>query len=241
MSFILDALRRADAERERGSVPTLHSQSAPHDTAAAAAAQARRRAPGLWVAGLGVAAVALLLLAALVSQWTARDGSEPAQRLEPPVLQAQGPAPMQAPVQAPVAGPMMTPAPLAPAREAAGLASAEPKRAAPAPLVRPAPTLPPAPVPAMPVVAEANMRAKPALGQQAAPGLSELPEALRRELPALATSGAMYSDTPANRMIIINGQVFHEGDKVGANLVLEEIKLRAAILSFKGQRFALSY
>jgi len=51
----------------------------------------------------------------------------------------------------------------------------------------------------------------------------------------------MYSDTPANRMLIINAQVWHEGDKIAPNLTLEQIRLRSAVLVFKGQRFTLAY
>jgi len=73
------------------------------------------------------------------------------------------------------------------------------------------------------------------------PSKDGLPEDLRRELPALVTGGAMYSDTPANRMLIINSQVWHEGDKIAPNLTLEQIRLRSAVLVFKGQRFTLAY
>ena len=36
MSYILDALRRADAERSRGAVPSLHAQGLPADLEPAA-------------------------------------------------------------------------------------------------------------------------------------------------------------------------------------------------------------
>lgn len=71
--------------------------------------------------------------------------------------------------------------------------------------------------------------------------LAELPEATRRQLPPLATGGAMYSDTPSQRMLIINGQVLREGDRVAADLVLERIELKSAVLAFKGQRLRISY
>ncbi len=51
----------------------------------------------------------------------------------------------------------------------------------------------------------------------------------------------MYSDVPANRMLVINSQVFHEGDKVGPDLSLDEIKLRSAVLTFKGHRYQVTY
>lgn len=70
---------------------------------------------------------------------------------------------------------------------------------------------------------------------------SELPENIRRELPQLVIGGAMYSQTPANRMLILNGQVFHEGDKVAGELVLEQIKLKSAVLAYKGYRYNINY
>jgi general secretion pathway protein B len=42
-------------------------------------------------------------------------------------------------------------------------------------------------------------------------------------------------------MVIINGQVFHEGDKIAPGLELERIRLRSAVLSFKGYRYELNY
>jgi general secretion pathway protein B len=71
--------------------------------------------------------------------------------------------------------------------------------------------------------------------------LSELPEDVRSGLPALSVGGAMYSQTPANRMLIINGQVFREGDALAPGLVLEQIKLKSAVLKVKGLRFGISY
>lgn len=73
------------------------------------------------------------------------------------------------------------------------------------------------------------------------PTLSELPESIRRELPTLSVGGAMHSNNPASRMLILNGQVFQEGDAVTADLVLEQINLKSAVLVYKGQRYSISY
>lgn len=51
----------------------------------------------------------------------------------------------------------------------------------------------------------------------------------------------MYSDTPAARMLILNGIVYHEGDALSPGLQLESIGNRRATLSYKGQRFTLDY
>ena len=71
--------------------------------------------------------------------------------------------------------------------------------------------------------------------------LAELPDDIRRELPTLAVGGAMYSETAANRMLIINGQVFHERDKLAANLTLVQIKLKSAVLEFRGYRYSIAF
>jgi general secretion pathway protein B len=85
MSYILDALRRSQAERERGQVPGLDAQLAP----AEAPSPARRAGAALWLGiGLGVGG-----LAALVIWW---------QRPVPPVVVATPQAAPAAPAPAPL-------------------------------------------------------------------------------------------------------------------------------------------
>ena len=58
MSYILEALRKADAERERGAVPDLHAQALPLSVSDAEVDSPRPSA-GLWLGlGVGLAAVA---------------------------------------------------------------------------------------------------------------------------------------------------------------------------------------
>ena len=71
--------------------------------------------------------------------------------------------------------------------------------------------------------------------------MSELPDEIRRELPTLAVGGAMYSQNPANRLLIVNGQTFHEGDKLAPNLFLQQIRLKSAVLEYKGYRYGITY
>ncbi len=116
------------------------------------------------------------------------------------------------------------------------------------PSVAPAMLAPPAQAKPQPINPKPEPFASPALApavlppaNAAPPALASLPESLRRELPPLVAGGAMYSDTPANRMLIINGQLWHEGDKVTPDVTLEQIKLKGAILSYKGQRFSINF
>ncbi len=71
--------------------------------------------------------------------------------------------------------------------------------------------------------------------------VAELPPDIRGQLPALAISGATYSSNPAHRMLIINGQVFHEGEKPAPDLVLEQILQKSVVLSFRGFRYSVGY
>ena len=204
MSFILDALRRADSERERGRVPGLHAQT--HVAAADGAPDGQagvraRTGTAHWLIG-GAAALALLLLGAWASSWLSGPAAQP-------VVAASTALPLAAPAPTP--------------RNAPDLVQVQPP--------------PLAAVAAAPVQPVASAPAK----EPAIPLLSELPAELRSQIPALTSGGAMHSDTPANRMLILNGQLLHEGDLVAGRLVLEEIKLNGAVLSLKGQKFRISF
>ena len=64
---------------------------------------------------------------------------------------------------------------------------------------------------------------------------------MRRALPSLTVGGSVYSTTPANRFLFLNGQVVHEGDVVAPGVVLQLIKLKAAVLAFRGLRYQIEY
>lgn len=66
---------------------------------------------------------------------------------------------------------------------------------------------------------------------------AELPDSVRRQLPALNISGAVYSDAPPEWTLIINDQLMGKGSQVAPDLRLEEISASSAIFSFRGQRF----
>jgi general secretion pathway protein B len=286
MSYILDALRRADAERERGrgKVPGLYTTQLPGG--AADWAPAPSRPPWLAIT-IGIGATVLLIGG--VAAWMAFS-REPA----PMVVTVVNPAPsslLPPDVPTAVANPAVAaPAPVAPTPGAVLPSTAEPaaaptKPAAKAPpaaasasgTVKPArPTAPPRPASAAPDAATAKATpaktapaelparraaASPATPPAAAsapapasaaaaataakpprvPTLAELPADIRQQLPTLAVGGAMYSPTPSNRMLILNGQLYHEGEQPAPGLTLESIQLRSAVLSFKGQRYEISY
>lgn len=239
MSYILDALRRADAERERGEVPGLQSQQQHAALDDEEAAPTRSR----WM----LAAIFALVVALVAAVGWNFVGGEPPRS---PVVVAVAPVPVPVPIAPPptvtvatASSVAATPAPAPPPVATARLAE-------PRPAVRRAPasspsTAPPATPSALATSAPPN-KPPTAVPRAAAPeariyARAELPADVQRELPQVAIGGASYSNDAASRMVIINGQVFHEGDKIAAGLVLEKIKLKAAVLAYKGWRYQLDY
>ena len=233
MSYILDALRRADAERERGNVPGLHTQPAPVPHADDGRTG---RAPA-WVwpaAGVAVAVIAALAWLAL-----GRDAAPPERAaglaevaVAPVAPQVVPPQPLPAAVPAPITAPAaVQPASAAPTPRAA--TAAPPRK--PAAVVAGAPAKPPR-VTSATTSATTTTTAESRLYKP-----TELPDDVRKEVLALVVGGAMYSQTPANRMLIVNGQLFHEGDTLAPGLTLEQIKLKSAVLKLKGYRVGIDY
>jgi general secretion pathway protein B len=83
--------------------------------------------------------------------------------------------------------------------------------------------------------------ATPAAAEPRVHAQAELPDDIRRDLPKLVIGGSSYSGDAASRMVMINGQVFHEGDRLGPDLVLERIRLKSAVLAFKGWRYEVLF
>lgn len=222
MSYILDALRRADSERDRGAVPGVHARQVPLAGGDGDAPGARL--PGwLWP----VAAMVVLVIGALVWMLLGRD-SVRAVAVVSPVL-APAPAPLPASVIALPA--LLPPALPVPALRPVAVPAVKP----------PARTLPAVPAPVARAEAAREPPAKASAAEPRTYTVAELPDEVRRDLPTLAIGGAMYSENPANRMLIINGQTFHERDRLAPGLVLVQIKLKTAVLEFKGYRYGISY
>lgn len=264
MSYILDALRKAEAERQQGAVPDLHAQTVAAATLAASLPQ--RAALPRWLA-----VVTLLAIVAGAAGWWARRDAPPRASLVAP---APAPAPAVAAAPAAVEPGAGAGAAAPPAAQAA-LAAATAASATPVTPVTPA---------APAVAAQGAVATKPArankevgnkhlsskeagnkeagarkqLSAKAAPprqsppraaaaaapppaarlpALAELPAALRQQVPALAIGGSVYSPQPSARLVIVNGQVLHEGASLAPRLTLEQIRAKSAVFSIDGRRF----
>jgi len=253
MSYILDALQRADAERERGHVPGIHSQMAP--SAVRTTASVRRWKPAHTAAAL---AVLVLIAAAIGWWWSARDGAEPIAASAPtpapatapasptptaPALaDAAPPAPPVAsasePVQPILAPPRVeAPKPRPPTAAAARPAQPPPEATPSAPATSAAPAAPPAPVqPATPAAS-----ATPNKDAAGVRSFAELSPEARAQLPPVNVSGSTYSRNPALRMLIVNGKVLQEGQEIAPGFKLETIGPRNAVLNHQGMRYSIGY
>ena len=259
MSYILDALRRAEAERGRGAVPGIHTPAVPVPgampvagrsaispvlVAVAVVAVAAVAAGGTWwvlqrpVPAGAVVVAAAPATSAAVAPSTAPPAAvaspEPAPAVAPAVTLPPAPAPRAAAPQRerPAPAPSSSVAPRSPA--------ADPERARPA-VPAPRERTPAAPAPRAADLAAANpapAAAPAATGTVFAQ--ADLPEAVRAQLPSLKISGVTYSSNPVYRMAIVNGQVLHEGDPAGPGLLLEKIEPGRTIWSFKGYRYGLA-
>lgn len=249
MSFILEALKKADAERDRGAVPDLYAQGMLPE-AAFEAEPDRRGRPWLWlVAGIGLA-----VIAAVAWQWMTPE-APPA---EPVAMPATPAATSQTtPVAVVPAASASIPAAAGEAGRTAQDAQREPtpapsttKAAAPPRVERAKPVPAPTPrtavasrdadkadtVPA-PKVASKAPAPPPSAGAEHVPRLAELPDDVRRQVPALKLGGLVYSAAPASRMVLVNGDLQREGSTVAPGLTLERINPKSAVFSLRGQRF----
>ncbi len=214
MSYILDALRRAQAERERGQVPGLEARTLVHTPPP----PPRRSVALWWLSG----AVALAMLGLTLSIWLLR-GAE-------------------APVRAPVVGQAPTPTPTPTHTPTPTLSPTTPTSTTPVLVPVPMPVTPttmvvvsaPAPPPA-PQVAAAPPPAPPSASVRAVQ-LGQLSAELRRELPVLTVGGAIWSDNAASRFVIVNGQVLREGEAAAPGVLLERIGPKAIFLRWRDWR-----
>jgi general secretion pathway protein B len=54
-------------------------------------------------------------------------------------------------------------------------------------------------------------------------------------------SGSTYSSSRESRMLMIGGQIFHEGDTVAKGVVLRTIKPHAAVFAYRDYLYELAF
>ncbi len=238
MSYILDALQRAALERERasGTVPGLQTRSIAAEAATRKGGAVMRHRWPLLALGivLAIAAISIILWrTSPVSTPVALSPLDSGPAAAPVAATAVAVAAVVSPTAAPEPSSLNSPSPLpAPVRVAPSKAPSTALVTAPAE----APQSVPVPRPPPQLGASAPQTPKATL-----PFLKDLPDALRTQIPPLSISGVVYSENPAQRLLLLNGQVLTQGSRAAEDLVLDEIHPRWSDFTFKGTRFKLSH
>jgi general secretion pathway protein B len=223
MSFILDALKKSETERQRGDGPALHEMKmAPP-----------RQGVATWLIVLaGLLVINIVVLSVVLLRGT-----------------HGAPAPSDAGTVAAPATPAPAPVALAPPTPAPTVIIAPP---APTPAAAEAPVTPPPATAAAqnPAATDDDIPAveppRTASGVQATGGSSgELPTyqqaatAPGANLPELALNLHSYSTNPAERFIFLNMTKLREGQSSPQGIRVETITPDGAILSWQGSKFLL--
>lgn len=267
MSYILDALKKSEKERQRGTVPDVLT---PGDAVAVAPGK-RRLLPYLILS-------ALILNAGLLVWWLAWNPKKPQMvsqsaassqvrvKASEPMKEATAGTSVSAslPEPAKTENPSARPAEERPAlRSAAALEKQAPKRSLAVPQHQPqtgaqqkrgvertpSQTVPanetsePFPsVPRQTAVNRAPVEPQPVAHDEMPIknklySLQELPQSLQRNLPDFSISTHLYSGDATSRMVRVNGQTLREGQFLSAGLKLEEITPDGVIFDFQNYRF----
>ena len=245
MSYILDALKKSDRERQRGNIPSLNSI---HDPSPASSGNhfPNQRTKYITIIGL------ILIITAAAMTWyrskylpntdtpviieQTRTITEP-EKTNPSTHSAESPVTESPVTESPVTE---SPGTESPGTEPAP--SAEDNRTnLPSP---PTITTRSKKIRLLPdQTTQPEEKEKPvSLPPQehpVIPNIKDLPSSIRTAIPDLQLAGHTYSDTPTKRMIIINGNILREGDRVNDSIRLIEITWTGVILDRNGNQFTV--
>lgn len=227
MSYILEALKKSDQQRQRGATPTLPTAQAP--------VAAPKQPVFLYYGLLATVLLAAGILIGWLRPWQAEQPAPAAEPLaaKPPISVSHQTA--------------LTPLPDPP--EAARKTAQELPAANLTPAVQPAPMAaamkPDLPAPARtetlstPPAVTAPMPEKPAdaAQEQKVVPMAELPLPIQQEIPAMTIPLHAYSSKPRDRLVSINDRMLREGESLTPGLRLEQITPDGLIFSYKGYRF----
>jgi general secretion pathway protein B len=215
MSFILDALKKSETERQRQSMPGLMD---------APPALRRSRLP-LWAMLLGALLAINIVVLIVVLIRNGAPAAAPVKHVESMAAADNKPPPVPehfSPLDsAPVYAPEI---PVPAAQEPAAAARAFAQRSAPHPLRRPDPVL---------------VEETPSDNDELLPSISEVNLTGSQALPELHLDVHVYATRPADRFVYINMRKYHEGNTLQEGPVLERIRRDGVVLEYQGLRFVL--
>ncbi len=242
MSFILDALKKSESDRQRRSGPALFEVKV---------APPRTRLPAWAIAIACLLAVNLGIVVWMVLRRPAHEGAAVAPPPAAAATAAALPPPAAAPPSAaatvaPATVVAAPPAAAAPAPTAAAPGPAAPGPAAPGP-AQGAPSLPAAgePNPEDYAPAEEPPAGGPLGGHvrrgtaSGVPLYQDATAAPGTQLPQLRLDLHVFASRPQDRFVMINMHKLHEGESLPEGVRVDSITPEGAVMSYNGQKFLL--
>ncbi len=215
MSLILDALKKSEAERQRGQAPNILSPL----PAAPSRVHTGKASKLPW----------LILTTALFAMIAAAYFYSQSRVAVPPVI-TRLPA-QQKPVETATIAPDKTSIPRVEAPKPIVVEKPPAQQTETIEPITPAPAIQPSSIAPAPATEEANTA--PTLAN-----LSDMPAEQRQQLPPLKLSMHVFSMDAGKRFAIIDGQRVNEGGLVGS-VVIEQIRQDGVVLSVQGQSYLL--
>ncbi len=217
MSYILDALKKSDQERQQGNPPSLY---AVHNSIPPARYTSTFKLPLVFsliigVIFLGLACLGIFFFTHLQQTWvtdTTKATSTPLLSAEPQTPQATT-LPVHSDLPVPK-NELSTPRVVIKEKDH---------------ILRYIPVEDSIPEPTTVIETEASRNFPPLF--------KDLPRQLQAEIPKLKFAGHTFSEEPSQRMIIINGKILKEGDMIDPNTRLAEITWDGVAIDYKGTRF----
>jgi general secretion pathway protein B len=219
MSYILDALKKSDQERQQGSSPNLHSIHGSPIAVTKVSSFQQHRVIWLTFGGIILFLVCFGIFFFLYQQHLAV--SRLIKEADPPLITTERPGGQtttSAQSSDQVGGGNEISSPQVIIKEKQNV-------------LRSIAVEDPPPYPQASFVKESS--------KSSVPLLQDLPAQLQAEIPSLQFAGHTYSEEPSQRMIIINGRILREGDMIAPNTYLTEITWEGVTVSYKGTRFRI--
>lgn len=235
MSYILDALKKAESERNLGSIPNVHAQPTLTAHPAKTSLAGRR---GFWMIFLLTIALAILIAFSTWRAFPFFSGKTSSPIDSPAGLKA---VPPSIPEHIPplITNPLPSSRPFDESQSAAlSNKASSPKESSSQSTFSQA-DAPPA---KKTIEEKPASKQKPPLEEEApVTSLSALPENIRQGIPAFTVNGYIYSRDKSERTVLIDQKLLHEGDVIAQELTLEKLMPSGMILNYKGYRYRTSY
>jgi len=231
MSYILDALRKSQQEREPGT-PGPHG--AVHNIAVALPVRG-----GLIIIGV---VLLLAMLGGVWLFWRSTLGGAPAPvSTAATVATAAGPRPVTAANDAPAGISLASAPPAEPVKPPVRVHDlAEEAMMSPPAVPKPKPATQAV---KKPLLVRQSVTPTPVPMTSAAGGdvpfLQQMPLEFQHALPPLAVTIHVYAPDPSQRILFINNREYREGSQIAGGIRVEEIVPDGAVLSYQGERFKL--